>query len=156
MPVMMCNWRNAITPLRAAHCICWEIYKSMLLLFVLCFWECFFLWPVSQRKHVRCALLKALMVLPPSSACWECFSLAGGLPGTPQEPEVNDSGAEILVIEPLAIDLHQWYITAKYSWVVGVLRYSTVTTLITSYFCDTVVSLHWQKSKSSVWSNPSL
>lgn len=29
-------------------------------------------------------------------------------------------GAEIPVIEPLAIDLHQWYIAAKYSWVLGV------------------------------------
>lgn len=62
---------------------------------------------LSQRKHIRGTLSKALMVLPPLSACWECFSLAGGLPGTPQELEVNDSGAEILVIEALSIDLHQ-------------------------------------------------
>lgn len=66
-----------------------------------------FLWPVSQRKHIRGALSKALMVLASSSTCWGCFSLAGGLPGMPQEPEVNDSRAEILVIELLAIDLQQ-------------------------------------------------
>lgn len=40
-------------------------------------------------------------------------------------------GAEIPVIEPLAIDLHQWYITGKYSWEVGVPRRAAVPTLIT-------------------------
>lgn len=100
---------------------------------VLCFWEGFFLWPVSQRKHITGVLLKSLLVFPSSSACRECFSVAGGLTGAPQVPEVNDSRAEILVIEPLAIDLHQWYITAKCSWVVGVLNRGVAKTLITGW-----------------------
>lgn len=102
-------------------------------MFVLCFWEGFFSWPVSQRKHIRGVLSKALLVFPSSSACWECFSLAGGLTGAPQVPEVNDSGAEILAIGPLAIDLHQWYITAKCSRVAGVPNRGTVKTFITGW-----------------------
>lgn len=112
-----------------------------------------------QRTHFRGELSKALMVFSPSSACWESFSLAGGPPGTLQEPEVSDSWAETVAIEPLAIDLCQWYITAKYSWMVGVLHYSTVKTLITWWnklFYEPNCLIHWQKSKSNVWANPSL
>lgn len=58
------------------------------------------------------------------SVCLECFWLSRGLWGTPQEPEVNDGGVGKPVIEPLAIDPHQWYITAELS-ATGYLHCST-------------------------------